>query len=393
MEDVEHTKIISSTEGREVTSTTPSIEEIKKWSPEQVITFLKSRKNDLYLREQDIKIIEDNWVAGQAFLRLNEEKLMQDGLSRGPAESIAYLIKTLKGEEASPYLSQDVITEIHEMHSKLTQPTIETISISKINTENFQLLKNHLNLDIENVPFNNIPIYSNASPPAFEWKDKSEPAHKDEYLKWLHKYIPLANGRIWYDVGGNHSLLYVYKDSRLPFNVHGGIDVVVVNNYDVSSRLIPESIYAVLELKKKIERNHVMQVILEMVIADLITPKSRIVFGIISDLTDDWQIFWLEDDRTIKSWNAPSRNVAIQVLSELLRDKPKANRENTSIIIPAAKRVKLSTLLPDRTISEDDIARIEDVYDVMSKEEIWRHKVGVASEIVRNIPSFSSMYA
>ena len=277
------------------------------------------------------------------------------------------------------------------MHSKLTQPTIETISISKLNTGNFQLLKNHLNLDIENVYFDNIPIDSNASPPAFEWKDKSEPAHKDEYLEWLNKYIPLTDGRIWYDVGGNHSLLDVYKDFRLPFNVHGRTDVVVVNNYDVASRLIPESIYAVLELKKKIERNHVMQVILEMVIADLITPKSRIVFGIISDLMDDWQIFWLEDDRTIKSWNAPSRNVAIQVLSELLRDKPKANQENTSIIIPAAKRVKLNTLLPDR--SEDDIARIEDVYDVMSKEEIWHHKVGVASEIVRNIPSFSSMYA
>ena len=99
MEGVEHAEIVSSTKDREVTSTTPSIEEIKKWSPEQVITFLKTKKNDLYLREQDIKIIENNWIAGQAFLCLNEEKLMQDGLSRGPAESIAYLIKTLKGEE------------------------------------------------------------------------------------------------------------------------------------------------------------------------------------------------------------------------------------------------------------------------------------------------------
>jgi len=136
--------------------------------------------------------------------------------------------------------------------------------------------------------------------------------HKDEYLEWLNKYIPLTDGRIWYDVGGNHSLLDVYKDSRLPFNVHGGTDVVVVNNYDVASRLIPESIYAVLELKKKIERNHVMQVILEMVIADLITPKSRIVFGIISDLMDDWQIFWLEDDRTIKSWKSECCNSSIK---------------------------------------------------------------------------------
>ncbi|CAG8474824.1 11485_t:CDS:2 [Ambispora gerdemannii] len=77
-----------------------------------------------------------------------------------------------------------------------------------------------------------------------------------------------------------------------------------------------------------------------------------------------------------------------------LRDSSKANLENTSTIIPAAKRVKLDTLLPNKIIGEeDDIARMEDVYDVMSKEEIWRHKIRIASEIVRNIPSFSSMYA
>ncbi|CAG8490979.1 6742_t:CDS:2 [Funneliformis mosseae] len=55
--------------------------------------------------------------------------------------------------------------------------------------------------------------------------------------------------------------------------------------------------------------------------------------------------------------------------------------------------VNLDTLLPVHTSLIDDVARMEDVYDVMSKEEIWRHRAGIASDIVRNMPSFMSIDA
>src|SRR5207302_8438571 len=143
--------------------------------------------------------------------------------------------------QASPYLSQDAITEIHEIHNKLTHPTIEAISISKINTEKFQLLKNHLNLQVDVVSFDNTLIQSNVSPPAFNWKNKPEPAHKDEYLEWLCQYIPLTNPLVWHDVGGNNNLLDVYNDPRLPYNVRGGTDVVAADKNGIASCLVPES--------------------------------------------------------------------------------------------------------------------------------------------------------
>ncbi|CAH1767280.1 6575_t:CDS:2, partial [Entrophospora sp. SA101] len=99
MESIEHTSVVSSTKDREVTSTTPSIEEIKKWKQGDVINFLQEKKEDLDLDEEDIEIIRKNKVAGQAFLHLNEAELIHDGLTQGPAKSITYLIKTLKGEE------------------------------------------------------------------------------------------------------------------------------------------------------------------------------------------------------------------------------------------------------------------------------------------------------
>ena len=99
MEDVESTKIAPSTKDREVTSTTPSVEEIKKWKRADVIKFLQEKKEELDIDDKHIEVIKDQEVAGQAFLLLTEENLMHDGLPRGPAKSIAYLIETLKGGE------------------------------------------------------------------------------------------------------------------------------------------------------------------------------------------------------------------------------------------------------------------------------------------------------
>ncbi|CAG8784382.1 10106_t:CDS:2 [Dentiscutata erythropus] len=273
------------------------------------------------------------------------------------------------------YITQDAITKIHEIHNKLFHQTIETLSISKINTETYQLLMNHLKLKIETADFDNILIHSNVSSPAFEWKDESELAHKDEYLGWLR----------------DNNLLNLYKNPLLPFNVHGGTDIVAVDEGGVAIDLVPESIYAVLQLKKKIERKHMMQVVLEMVVADIFTSDRRTVFGILSDLRNDWRIYWLESDRKIKAWKAPSRDIAVYVISTLLcESSSKDNREDTLPIIPAAKRVKLVTLFQ---MDEDyDIARMEDVYDVMSKEEILHHKIGIAVEMIKNTPSFSSMF-
>lgn len=97
MEVVESIEVSPTSKERESSSTTPSVEEIKTWNRTDVINFLQKKKEDLDIDNEDIEIIKRNKVAGQAFLRLTEEKLMQDGLLRGPAKSIASLVETLKG--------------------------------------------------------------------------------------------------------------------------------------------------------------------------------------------------------------------------------------------------------------------------------------------------------
>ena len=99
MEDVESIEVSPTLKDRESSSTTSSVEEIKKWKRADVINFLREKKEELDLDDEDIEIIRTIKVAGQAFLLLTEENLIQNGLFRGPAKSIAYLIETLKGGE------------------------------------------------------------------------------------------------------------------------------------------------------------------------------------------------------------------------------------------------------------------------------------------------------
>ncbi|KAG9294501.1 hypothetical protein G9A89_009348 [Geosiphon pyriformis] len=64
------------TPGQDIASTTPN-KEIKKWIPQQVIEFLGKKKADLCLIKEDLEIIETNRIAGQEFLSLTKEELMQ----------------------------------------------------------------------------------------------------------------------------------------------------------------------------------------------------------------------------------------------------------------------------------------------------------------------------
>ncbi len=76
----------------------PSVEEVNKWSPVQVINFLESKKDELFLYDKHIEVIKDQEVAGRDFLELNVDKLEKWGMKGGPAERITSLVNNIKGK-------------------------------------------------------------------------------------------------------------------------------------------------------------------------------------------------------------------------------------------------------------------------------------------------------
>nr|CAG8507490.1 6128_t:CDS:2 [Entrophospora candida] len=76
----------------------PSIELVKKWKRANVVDFLKEKKEELELENEDIQIIDNNRVNGRAFLELSQEDLERWKMPGGPAKTITILIENIKGE-------------------------------------------------------------------------------------------------------------------------------------------------------------------------------------------------------------------------------------------------------------------------------------------------------
>ncbi|RHZ86629.1 hypothetical protein Glove_48g54 [Diversispora epigaea] len=135
----------------------PSIEAVKIWSPQEVITFLESKKEELFLYNEDIDIIKKNRVSGRVFLELNVDKLMQIELKMGPAESIARLVKEIKyeGQEISPQ-------ELLELRSKFSISSSVTVTKRHFSDLNIYEEEQQNNVKkIQNYPLSSFTLLNN----------------------------------------------------------------------------------------------------------------------------------------------------------------------------------------------------------------------------------------
>ncbi|CAG8620218.1 12960_t:CDS:2, partial [Acaulospora morrowiae] len=103
----------------------PSVEEIKKWSPQQVLKFLKKKKDKIFLNKDNIKIIKDNRVSGRAFLYLTQDDLINVGMTLGPAKTILGLVKELKGEEQEMIDSSKILLPPKLYNYSLKQKSVK----------------------------------------------------------------------------------------------------------------------------------------------------------------------------------------------------------------------------------------------------------------------------
>lgn len=78
----------------------PLVDEVQKnWKRPDVIKFLEDNKVELDLDDNDIQIIVKKKISGHYFLDLSQEKYEEYGLESGPANTIAKLVKKIKGED------------------------------------------------------------------------------------------------------------------------------------------------------------------------------------------------------------------------------------------------------------------------------------------------------
>ena len=127
----------------------------------------------------------------------------------------------------------------------------------------------------------------------------------------------------------------------------------------VETGLVQAGIRAIIELKKNVQDNHSKQVILEMLIADLCVSDEIKVFGVLTDLVNTWNFYWVEKERRIKSMHLSHREKALDLISQLVSTTHKRESKNVTFGNVKVYREKVKQAFPVKKDSDNDIARIE----------------------------------
>lgn len=69
----------------------PTADEVKGWDTARVLEFARGLK----LSGKAVNVLEENEIDGESLLKLTEDKLVHDGMPRGPATKLAAAIAEL----------------------------------------------------------------------------------------------------------------------------------------------------------------------------------------------------------------------------------------------------------------------------------------------------------
>ncbi|CAG8605313.1 1416_t:CDS:2 [Paraglomus occultum] len=273
---------------------------------------------------------------------------------------------------------------------------IETVSISAVNTTQFQRFCDHVNTSLVSLPYNgHIPKHDIDF---YHWNaDAAEINHQQrkDINIYLNRHLKpkLPEGVIIFDVSSKRDLLNITKNPLFPFNVRGGTNLILVEKAAVETGLIQAGIRAIIVLKKNVQDNHSKQAIFEMLIADLCVSDEIRVIGVLTDLVNTWNFYWIEKERTIKSMHLSHRGKALDLIGQLASTTQKRESKNPTIGRNIVYREKVKYAFPVKNDYDNDIARIEDLYDDMSMEEIREYEMRkIISSIIQGNPIFSDLF-
>ncbi|CAG8486929.1 30764_t:CDS:2 [Gigaspora margarita] len=212
---------------------------------------------------------------------------------------------------------------------------------------------------------------------AFGWTDAIERTQSDRYKPHLTNILRLDTFRTL-DPTSDDGFLSTNTDI-LPIRLSGTTDLVIVDRHSIASRAQEKHIRVLFELKKAVNKKHTFQTVAKLISADLISMHP--VFAILTDLIDDWLFFWIKGKIIMRLTLSKTESVALirhnltSANNELRDIESNFSEEESSFSEeePLPKRQKLRQVIATSNVSSD-IAPMEDFFDVMSEEEIFRYK-------------------
>ncbi|RIA92959.1 hypothetical protein C1645_820030 [Glomus cerebriforme] len=248
---------------------------------------------------------------------------------------LAYLRNFLKPEQLVTdfVLTRDALEQIKFIYEHKKEE-FETSSLLTINSDKFQQFLMHTQLTLRSVDFSR-KSKGNDIPP-YKWTNLAENHKKQRknVINYFNQHLkPHLSADISIeDVVNNKEFLNTCKGMALPFSVYGGIDIVLVEK--------------------------------KMIVADIYVNKDIKVFGVLTDLNEFWDIFWLDRSKEIIIISITNCKTAMEVIGKMVKSsKPKIFG---MLIVDRMKFIDLCKNFDD---PNDDIALLKNFYDEMEDDE------------------------
>jgi hypothetical protein len=387
----------------------------------QLIDKLRSK---LDISERSFRILEEQKITGRTFLDLTQEELERWGMTGGPAKKIIKYIDQLKGtqehalkrkhEEDDDILEQlkAIREENLAFQEEMRKDKKTTVSISRMTQKHFTALLDEHGLRRDTVEFSVTPTTKPIQ--SFTWGDKKEDAHAQGYLGWLKSNINLPSDVEFSTASSNTILLSTTVASSL-MNLSGTLDVAIVDSKNVKSGNFIGGIRVGIELKKMVKNDNAMQVIAELITANVGSVRYPVVM-LLTDLGKHWQFFWLQTKKVVdcvfdlKEGITLLETIVQQPCPFVSQPTPNAPYLQRCVFKTAISQARKSDdALPEDTevggleqllqrpkvdimglLPEDDVADMRDVFDVMTPKEIREWQLRRVLDFAMQTPAIQS---
>ncbi|CAG8579110.1 15603_t:CDS:2 [Acaulospora colombiana] len=346
-------------EGVETTEVAmPSAKEIKKWSPQQVLEFLEKKKDELFLKNQHIKIIEDQEISGQAFLDLTQDDLMNVGMTLGPTKAIIRLVKKLNGEEQvtlkrkheeSEDLSEILKTTLRE---EFTRQFPAQIPVSELSGKKMEKIMSDIGMPTIEDDFES---FKPVSCTPFDWDlEMRESQQMTNVVIWLQNALALPKG------------------------LRGG-DITIGPT---------ETPCVWFEIKKTPEAFKEAQAIGKLFLLDSLSPLHPMV--VLTDCNDHWSLFFFEKLLFVTNLTKARinhRGTALAVIRQFVLEEASVfyswrNKRVNFEAKPCQPLEKKAKFIQYTPATED---RMAELVDDMSEQELFNMTARKRLKILRNL--------
>ncbi|CAG8436529.1 6208_t:CDS:2 [Ambispora gerdemannii] len=291
-----------------------------------------------------------------------------------PADNHIHIIVEVPDATNRGSANEEMRNDIKEMKKDIKDMKKEKseVNISSVNYESWERIQSYLGLDYEAMTDLDIELTTERTN-AFQWSDLTERAQRDGeqgYLNHLRTLLQIATfrGLGLCDATNETSLLSTGNDI-LPIKLSDTTDVAIVDMHSIALQMPEKHIRILFELKKAIVKADTYQVMAELITADLKSIYS--VLAVLTDLNDDWRFYWLEEGR-IKALKLPRDSAVALIKHNMSLADQELDQQEAEIEEPLPKRMKLKHIVAPNVSS--DIAPMEDFFDTMTEEEIFKYK-------------------